>query len=210
MDNTRVAALVLAAGFSTRMKAFKPLLPLGGCSSMLARVVGLWRACGVRDIVVVSGHRAEEVEREAARAGCLCVRNRHPEEGMFSSVRAGLAFCLQNLPCADWLAVHPVDIPLVAQETIAALCARAGTAQKPCLVPVSDGKSGHPPLLARRVWQEIADFSGEGGLRAAMGAFAREEVEVRDSYLDTDLDRPEDYSWARERLARSGEGSPDA
>ncbi|MBU3831344.1 MAG: nucleotidyltransferase family protein [Candidatus Desulfovibrio faecigallinarum] len=206
MRNTHVAVLVLAAGFSTRMKAFKPLLPLGSDRTILARVAGLWKICGVKDIVVVSGHRAHDVEKEAESLGCLIVRNPRPEEGMFSSVQTGLNFCLQRLFHVDWLAVHPVDIPLIAQGTLEILCERARTSAAPCLVPVFDGQGGHPPLLGRRVWGSIAAYTGDGGLKQAMQGLAREDVPVEDSYLDTDLDRPEDYERAKVLLQGSACG----
>ena len=206
MRNTHVAVLVLAAGFSTRMKAFKPLLPLGSDRTILARVAGLWKICGVKDIVVVSGHRAHDVEKEAESLGCRIVRNPRPEDGMFSSVQTGLKHCLQNLSCADWLAVHPVDIPLIAQGTLKTLCERARTSTAPCLVPVFDGQGGHPPLLARKVWGSIAAYTGDGGLKQAMQGLAREDVPVEDSYLDTDLDRPEDYERAKVLLQGSACG----
>ena len=201
MRNTHVAVLVLAAGFSTRMKAFKPLLPLGADKTILARVARLWKSCEVQDIVVVGGHRAREVEKEARRVGCLFVRNPRPEDGMFSSVQRGLEFALRNVS-ADWLAVHPVDIPLIAQKTLETLCERARTSQASCLVPVFAGQGGHPPLLARKVWERIAAHDGDGGLKKAMQNLDREDVLVEDSYLDTDLDRPEDYERARALLKR--------
>ncbi len=204
---SHVAALILAAGFSTRMKAFKPLLPLGRERTILSRVVRLWQRCGVTSICVVTGHKAESVEEEAARLGCRTVRNLHPEEGMFSSVQCGIRYFLQadRQAAVSWCAVHPVDIPLIQEATIAALCKRARSSQADCLLPCHKGRAGHPPLLHARILADIAAFQGDGGLRAAMQQLAQEYCEVTDPWLNTDLDRPEDYAQAQALLAAQSE-----
>ncbi len=200
--------LILAAGFSTRMKRFKPLLPLGHFASVLARVVALWRSAGVEDLVVVSGHRAEEVEAEALRLHCTAVRNPRPEEGMFSSVLTGLRFLNEASVPPLWTGVLPVDIPLIAPQTIRTLLVEAerfggpetekgtGTEAADCLLPECSHKTGHPPLLHRRALPRILAYGGEGGLRGAMEGLVTVRVPVEDGFLNTDLDTPADYEKA--------------
>lgn len=214
MSISHITVLILAAGFSTRMQAFKPLLPLGGERSILSKVAGLWQRCGVQDILVVTGHRAEEVEAEAARCGCGSVRNPHPEGGMFSSVQCGLRHLLHRAAQdgetkPGWCAVHPVDIPLIREETIRSLCARTDTCTADCLLPCHAGRCGHPPLLQDRVLAAIAGYEAGGGLRAAMQHLAKETCEVADPWLNTDLDRSEDYKRAQALLAGTGKPLAD-
>ena len=205
--------LILAAGFSTRMKRFKPLLPLGSFASVLARVVALWRSAGVEEVLVVSGHRACEVEAEALRLGCTVVRNPHPEDGMFSSVLTGLRFLNEAPPL--WTGVLPVDIPLIAPQTIRTLLAEAarfgdletgtGTEAADCLLPECAGKTGHPPLLHRRALPRILACRGEGGLRGAMEGLVSVRVPVEDGFLNADLDTPADYEKALGLVGGTGD-----
>ena len=195
-----VACVVLAAGFSTRMKRFKPLLPFGR-GTVLAYVAGVWRRAGASQIAAVAGHRAAEVEAEAARLGLACVRNPRPEEGMYSSVRTGLSFALERFPQAQWFGVHPVDIPLVDPACVLALAERAQSSQAECLVPSYGGRRGHPPLLSRRFARFAAQADPADGLRGLLEGVQAEEIPQAGG-LDRDMDRPEDYARALEELAK--------
>ena len=91
--SSSVAAVILAAGYSSRMGDFKALLPFGR-GTVLECVVTTLRAAGVERIVVVSGYRAEETEAEACRLGIDAARNPQFATGMSGSVRVGITACL--------------------------------------------------------------------------------------------------------------------
>lgn len=200
---SHVAAVVLAAGFSTRMKRFKPLLPFGG-GTVLSFAAGVWRRAGVEQICAVAGHKAELVEAEACRIGIACVRNARPEDGMYSSVRTGLAYALERFPQAAWFGVHPVDIPLIEPACVRALAERARTSQADCLAPAWGGRRGHPPLLSRRLAGRAVQSAPEGGLRALLDEAIVEELAQEGGFGDRDMDRPEDYERALAELASRG------
>ena len=197
---SHVAAVVLAAGFSTRMKRFKPLLPFGR-GTVLAFAAGVWREAGVDQILAVAGHKAELVEAEAGRIGIASVRNPRPEDGMYSSVKAGLASALERFPEAAWFGVHPVDIPLIDPACVRALAERAPCSLADCLVPVYGGRRGHPPLLARRFARRACESDPEGGLRGLLEGACVEELALAGAFGDRDMDRPEDYERALAELA---------
>jgi CTP:molybdopterin cytidylyltransferase MocA len=91
MNASETGAVILAAGLSSRMGDYKPLLPIGG-ESIVRRVIGAFRRAGVKTIVLVTGHRAEELERHVAPDGVVCLRNeRYAESQMFDSARIGFA-----------------------------------------------------------------------------------------------------------------------
>ncbi len=87
---TRLAAIVLAAGRSSRMGELKPLLPLGD-ATVLARAVGAFTDAGVDDVRVVVGWCGDEVGAAAVALGATVVVNDGWKRGMFSSVAAGVA-----------------------------------------------------------------------------------------------------------------------
>ena len=199
-------ALLLAAGFASRMKTCKALLDINGLSA-LERAVRNLRSGGVEEIVVVSGHYRHAVETEARRLGCSVAFNEGYERGMFSSIQRGVA----ALGDAAAFLLLPVDIPLVSPATIRALLAAHGEGA-PLAYPTFRGTRGHPPLVGRRLFRAIADDDGtRGGLRALL---AEEEdlawdVAVADEAILLDMDSPEDYDRLRER-ARRGAIASDA
>lgn len=199
----KACAILLAAGRASRMGAVKgllslPLLPGGAPCSALAGLVRCYRGAGVEDILLVSGFHAAEVEAEARGLGLTVVRNPRPEEGMFSSVCAGLRAVSEE--CAACF-VHPVDVPLVRSLTLAALLEAAANESQhelpSVLIPTYEGREGHPPLLPAVYREHIlahARQGGGGGLRAALAGLPRRYVPVADSFILEDMDHPEDYA----------------
>lgn len=194
----KYSALILAAGFSSRMGQFKPLLPLGA-TSVLERVISIFQTAGVEDIRVVTGHRADDIEPVATAMGVKTIFNADFENGMFSSVQSGV----RSLPPEkSAFFVLPVDIPLVAPDTIRGLLA-AWQADRPLVAyPVFQGRRGHPPLISMAISAHILNWPGHQGLRGALEALKDPGLEFKtdDRYILMDIDRPEDYEqiqqWA--------------
>lgn len=190
--NIRTGAVILAAGLSSRMGRCKALLEAGGASA-LGTVSCTMRLCGVEDLVVVTGCHRIQVERETVDWGGRPVFNEQYEEGMFSSVRTGVAALSKEVEAFFLL---PVDIPLVRKETCRALkqafVEHPGTA---FVVPSFRNKKGHPPLIASKLVPEILEWSGGGGLRAVLSRHERDSVvlETPDQGVTIEMDTPEEY-----------------
>ena len=197
-------AIVLAAGQASRMRlegAFrsKALLPLPYANATLPALSCLaetYRQAGVHDVVLVSGYHRHETETLGRELGLVCVRNTHPEQGMFSSVRAALA----AMPPCDGMFVNPVDVPLVTVETIKTLLAQAITKPDTVLIPAHAGEEGHPPLIPGHYRERILAHDGSSGLAGALHNLPRLLVDVPDALVLEDMDTPEDYA----RLCRLG------
>lgn len=86
---SKITAIILAAGFSSRMKSFKPLLPLGS-ASVIEIAVRSFQEAGFKDIRIVLGHRAGELIPVCNALHVQWIFNEHYAEGMFSSVKAGV------------------------------------------------------------------------------------------------------------------------
>jgi CTP:molybdopterin cytidylyltransferase MocA len=217
---TRLAAVILAAGQSSRLGEFKPLAVLDaqGGETLLARAAELFREAGVKDIVAVAGHHASKTMAEAARLGIEAVTNETYADGMFSSVLAGLRAlaprCGGNSPPERiaGILILPVDIPLVRPHTLRLLRERAASTQAAVLHPVFNGKRGHPPLIAGRFVPEILAWDGTSGLRGALLALEERhgaaEVPVADENIHFDVDTQADLDEARRRFARRDMPTP--
>lgn len=186
-----VAAVVLAAGRSSRMGALKPLLPFAGVS-VIEHVVATLQAAGIAQVHVVVGHRGGDVARVVECSGAIVVDNPDHELGMYSSVRAGVASLPETVAGTLLL---PVDVPLVRPETLARI-ADAGLARAAIVHPTFRGERGHPPFLPRTLFAEIRSGTGEGGLRALLDRHDTEagEIAVFDRACLLDMDHPADYA----------------
>lgn len=183
-----IAAVITAAGLSSRMGDFKPLLPFG--SGSIARCcVENFRKAGVETIVMVTGHRAEELEAHLAGLDIRFVRNPgYAGNAMFDSVCLGL----RALPdSVSRVLITPVDIPAVKAETIQTLLQCSGELVR----PVCDGRSGHPVVLSRSAAVKLLSHDGTMGLRGAIAAknIAVQDVAVDDVGTLYDADTPADY-----------------
>jgi len=188
----KLGAVVLAAGYSSRMVEFKPLLPFAG-ATVAEATIGLFRRAGIGDVLAVLGHRAEELRPVAEKAGARTVLNPRYDEGMYSSVRAAAGALT---PGVDLWFVLPVDMPLVRAETLHRLAHALQSSAMRIAYPVFQGRRGHPPLIAREVLLEALDPSFPGPLFALLARHKDEacEVPVADEGIHLDLDTREEYA----------------
>ena len=186
-----VAALVLAAGRSTRMGAVNKLLvPLDGRAMVRGVVDQLVESC-VRTVVVVTGHEAERVGEAITGAGVRTVHNPAYREGLSGSIRIGLSSLDDSVEAAF---VCLGDMPLVRSRHIDKLVAAFDSAEgREICVPVFEGKRGNPVLYARRFFDEMAAVRGDVGARHLIGAYEEYvcEVAMDDRAVLVDVDSPQ-------------------
>lgn len=157
MEIGRIPAVVLAAGYSSRMNAFKPLLPLGE-GLVLEHVVESLRRAGVEDIHLVTGYDRERLTEIQKAFGLKEAHNPDFDRGMFSSIQAGV----RNLPTdAPGCFLVPVDCPLFGSETIVKMARELGDGSV-FAVPTYMGKKGHPLFVPRKHFAEIFQTRREG------------------------------------------------
>ena len=185
----QIGALIVAAGMSTRMGEFKPMLSIGSIS-VAQRVIATLSQAGVSKIVMVTGYNATILERHLAGNGIIFLRNNDYENTqMFDSVKIGLRY-LQDK--CDKVLFTPVDVPLFTAKTVKAILDSGG----PLAVPMCEGQQGHPILIANELIPEILNDCGEMGLKGAMDRCSAPllRVNVDDPGTIHDADTPEDFS----------------
>lgn len=181
-------AVILAAGISSRMGEFKPMLPMGE-ESVIQNVVRVFQMADVQKIVVVTGYRGELLQEHLSHMGVMFVRNeRFAQTQMFDSVRLGLSALKES---CEKILITPADVPLVQPKTIRTLLAQTGE----CVRPTYHGRPGHPLLLARQTMPALLACSGEEGLQGAIreAGLTVRDVEVEDEGTVLDMDTPQDY-----------------
>jgi putative nucleotidyltransferase with HDIG domain len=202
VENSSITAIVLAAGLSERMGCFKPLLPLG-TKRTIERVVDLFKAGGINDILVVAGHRASDLCRAIEPLNIRRVINSEYQKGMFTSVLVGL----RALPdqCRAFF-IHPVDIPLVRPQTVQRLTRAIKDSPAVVVYPTFSRRRGHPTLIRTCLVPSIIQWSGDGGLEACLQHYKADSLElpVVDEAVLFDLDTPGDYDRMQTRLIAEG------
>lgn len=195
-----VSAIVLAAGQSSRMGEPKPLLPLRG-KPLLVHVLDALRASEVGEIVVVLGAESDRVRREIPMEGARVVVNPAYQDGMSSSIRAGLRTAATA--AAGFLIVLG-DQPLLTAATVDALVDRQEATGARILVPTFEGVRGNPVLFHRALHAEIDAVTGDVGCRGVIARHQAEvlEVPVDDPGILVDIDTPEDAKRVEDALAR--------
>jgi molybdenum cofactor cytidylyltransferase len=196
-DSRNVAAIILAAGRSTRM---------GGPNKLLAELSGkkLVRiateqalASKAVEVIVVTGHQAELVEQALAGLNVKFVRNPNFAGGLASSVRAGIGAVSDK---ADGAVICLGDMPLIDAGLIDRLIdAFAPDRGNLIAVPVADGRRGNPVLWSRRFFNELMTLDGDIGARhlIARHAEAVTEVPVEGDGAFLDIDTPQALEAAR-------------
>jgi molybdenum cofactor cytidylyltransferase len=198
----KFSAIILSGGYSSRMGAFKPLLPLGN-ATVVERAIELFRSAGIDDIRVVVGHRAEDLLPLLERTQVRPVLNDRYREGMFSSIVAGVASLDDDVEAFFLL---PVDIPLVRVETITTLVQAYRNGACGIVYPCCHGRRGHPPLIAARYRDEILAWKGEGGLKPVLARNCDDslDVDTGDEGILHDMDTPEDYGRLNAVMRKRG------
>jgi molybdenum cofactor cytidylyltransferase len=196
--NRDIAAVVLAAGRSTRMGGPNKLLAELGGKPMVRIVTEQVLGSKASSVTVVTGHQAAEVEKALAGLKVKFVRNPDFVAGLASSVRTGIAAVPEN---ADGAVVCLGDMPLIDARLIDRLIeALAPDRGHLIAVPVSDNKRGNPVLWSRRFFNELMTLDGDIGARNLIIRHTEAVVEVavegHGAFLD--IDTPEALAAARQ------------
>jgi molybdenum cofactor cytidylyltransferase len=204
-SHDEVAAIILAAGRSSRMGAFKPLLPFGP-KSVVESCIDAVRAGGVETvIVVVSSEQLATFQEHLRESNVRFALNPDDASAMSASVGLGVRAVPDNTKA---VLILPVDHAAVPGEVIAAVIEtwRKGAV---LVKPVVDGRGGHPVLVDLRFRDELLSLDPNQGLK---GLFAAHETQVtrlpvESNYIARDMDTWDDYRALHEDLF--GEPPPE-
>jgi molybdenum cofactor cytidylyltransferase len=189
----RIAAVVLAAGTSSRMGGSNKLLqPIAGVP-MVRRSVEATLASGARPVIVVTGRDAAEIGAALAGLDVRLVHNPGFAAGMAGSLKAGIAAVPAD---ADGAVVALADMPYVSAAHIDRLIAAFDEDEgRTVCVPTHDGKWGNPVLWSRRYFPEMRAIAGDKGARELLHTYAETlcEVPMEDAGILRDFDTPEAF-----------------
>lgn len=189
----KVEGVVLAAGLSSRSGRYKMTLPLGDRTVIERCIAGMYGVVS-RIVVVVGWQAARLQELLAGYEKVACVLNERFREGMFTSVRAGIAQVR-----ARRFFLIPGDYPLVGAEVYERMLGVQGEV----VIPTFEGQRGHPVLICSQLVPEILAQPADSSLRDYIEAKGYTTVEVGDGGILWDLDTPEDYEYLLAQYGQS-------
>ncbi|MDE2870835.1 MAG: nucleotidyltransferase family protein [Gemmatimonadota bacterium] len=202
-DVPEVAAVVLAAGASTRMGRNKLLLELDG-ETVVRRAVRTAIAAGLSPVVVVTGHACGKVAGQLRGLGCSNVHNDRYVEGTHTSVAAGIGAVGEGCGAA---VVILADMPFVTPAMLRTLVDTYREARPPLVASRYGGSVNAPPILYdRRLFGELRRMDARCG-REVVRRHLHEAIEVEwSAEAGRDLDRPDDYRRIVKELAGGKDG----
>jgi molybdenum cofactor cytidylyltransferase len=194
-----IAAIVLAAGTSTRMGRQKLMLPMPDGRPLVRVAVDQVLAAGLDDTVVVLGGDAEAIAGALRSLPVRTVVNLRYTEGQSTSLRAGLDALR---PGTDAAVIALGDQPLPDPAVIRRLVAAFRSGGRPVTVPIYRNGRGNPVLFSAALFDELRAVTGDRGGREVIARDSSRVGEVSiDLPMPPDIDTPEDYEAAR----RAGE-----
>jgi molybdate transport repressor ModE-like protein len=183
----KTGAIIAAAGIPSNMPGFDPTIAMGD-TSIIKKIVITLQHAGIEPIVVVTGHKAQTIEKHLARMGVVFLRNEdYRNSDMLGAVWIGIEYLKKE---CNRVFVMPVDVPLFSSESLSLLMGGKGSA----VCPVFDGKPGHPILLNNDLFEDILTYQGSNGLWGALtsGGHEVEYIEVDDEGILFELETRED------------------
>jgi molybdenum cofactor cytidylyltransferase len=191
-----IAAILLAAGTSSRMGRTKQLLDWGG-EPLVRHVARVALGAGIGAVVAVVGHEEAQVRAALAGLPLHCVANPRYAEGQASSLQAGLAALP---PATEAALVLLCDQPLITAAILDALIAAFRAGDPPlAVIPRHNGQRGNPALLSAALFGELAALTGDTGARPVLQRHSERVrwLDLSDPAVITDMDTMEEYVGLR-------------
>jgi CTP:molybdopterin cytidylyltransferase MocA len=187
-----VAAIILAAGRSERMGAFKPLLPFGPATVIESCIENI-RGAGVETIVVVLGQdpQSEELKDHLQKSHVTFALNPDPRSEMSASIACGVRALSKSVQAAI---INPADHAAVPSEVVAQLITEWEKGAR-LVKPTWEGRGGHPVLIDLSFRDELLTLDSQAGLKALFSAHPEQvrRVPVNSNYIARDMDTWDDY-----------------
>lgn len=199
----KTGAVLVAAGLSSRMGDFKPMLPFGD-STIVLHIVTMLKKLEVDPIVIVTGYRAEELEEHLSHVDVRFVKNeRYEKTQMFDSIVFGIHAISSE---CERILIMPADIPAIMPETMRQVL----MIDAPIVRTRYHDEAGHPVILYSDIAESLCKYKGNKGMRGAIreSGISITNVEVEDEGVCRDVDTKEEYEELLEWNYQRGEGYP--
>ncbi|MEG4395443.1 nucleotidyltransferase family protein [Microcoleus sp. BROC3] len=188
----KIGLIILAAGAATRMGRPKQLLSYQGRSLILHAVeVALASLC--QPIIVVLGAYVEQIKPELMPKAVQVVENSQWQEGMSSSIRAGISMLLKTNSKLDAVIISLADQPLVSPQIFNLLIQSYQETQKVIIASKYNETTGVPALFSNALFPELMELEGDKGAKELIQKYIDTGVILLIPEAAIDIDTPDDY-----------------
>ncbi|WP_313413116.1 DVU_1551 family NTP transferase [Sedimentibacter sp.] len=188
----KTGALIVAAGMSSRMNDFKPLMKIGRYS-MIENAVINYKNSGIDEIIIVTGFRENDIKEKLTGYDVKFVHNKdYSKTQMFDSVCIGLKEFADN---ADMIFITPADCPFVQTYTLKKMMEEMNNNELYYIRPYYLGRSGHPLLVSNKCAEIILEHDGSMGLKGAVNKISEnyKDMSFVDPGILLDADNPSEF-----------------
>ncbi len=192
-ESFHFGAVILAAGASARMGRPKQLLRLDG-RSLIQHVAGTVLASPAWPVVVVLGAQAAAIRPELARLPVIVVENKEWEEGLSSSIRAGVGVIESFSLSLDAAMLVLCDQPGITAKAIVSLADACRSGTNSIAASHYDGHPGPPVIFRRAHFHELMELHGPAGAKPVVARHLGSLATIDFPELEVDLDTPEDFA----------------
>jgi molybdenum cofactor cytidylyltransferase len=192
MARPKIAAVVLAAGRSSRMAPRNKLLELVDRKPVITHVVNAALGSGADPVIVVTGFEAERIGEVLRDLKVKVMHNADYAQGLNTSLGAGLKALTPN---TDGAVILLGDMPQIQSGDLNALIAALKDRESICVL-VRSGRRGNPVLWGARYFPEMMQISGDVGAKPLMAKYLEHVVEVpiNSDSIFADIDTPSDLA----------------
>lgn len=188
----KISGLIVAAGLSSRMKDFKPLMEVEK-KPLIINTINSLRQSGVEDINIVVGYRGKDIENCVKNQNVNIIYNNNYESTfMYDSFKLGLNKMKNN---CDAIIFLPGDVGFVSKYTIDLLIKEINKKENKIVYPVYKNTIGHPPIISSECFEYLLNYSGKNGLKGGIDYFEVEskKIDTPDKFILCDMDYKEDF-----------------
>lgn len=192
MDRKTITAILLAAGESSRMGSPKQQLPIDGQTLLRKSVLSVTQSV-IENSVVVLGFQASVHKRIIQDLPVHTVFHDHWQEGIGSSLKAGLTYAIEKFPFTDAALIVVCDQPFVTTEYINSLIKAYQEKSNPIVASTYSGTLGVPALLNSTYFQKIFELKNNQGAKNIILENSSDTFTIDFPFGAVDLDTPDDY-----------------
>ncbi len=192
-----ISAIIPAAGLSTRMHKYKPLLKLGNLT-IVEQTITILKKSGINDIIVVTGHNRDQIEPVIQRAGARPVFNKNFKTGMLGSIKTGVNALSSQ--CNGFLLL-PVDIPLIRPSSIKTVISAFNKTREHIIIPRFNDEPGHPPVIPAWLRPQILNLEEDSNLGTLLLSLKQhiKKQTIHDQGIVMDADTQDAYEKLKKR-----------
>lgn len=188
----KISGLIVAAGLSSRMNDFKPLMEIEK-KPLIINTINSLRQCGIEDINIVVGYRGKDIENCVKNQNInIIYNNNYKSDFMYDSFKLGLNKIKNNCDAITFL---PGDVGFVSKYTIDLLIKEINRKKSKIIYPVYKNTIGHPPIISSKCFEYLLNYNGKNGLKGGIDYFVREskKIDTPDKFILCDMDYKEDF-----------------